>query len=110
MRNLSAFMLLLGAVLAFGWSVAPSADGAQEPPATGDVDVSFDIEGEDFDVEAQRAAYEEEGPPRWVVITVLLTGLAIGLALIAVLWKAVSKRRGTGVPQNSSQPPSDQQP
>ena len=61
MRSLFAFTLLLGAVISFGWSVAPSAAWAQEQPDAGGMDISFDVEGPEFDTEAPRAAAEAAG-------------------------------------------------
>ncbi|NLF67528.1 MAG: hypothetical protein GX575_00590 [Candidatus Anammoximicrobium sp.] len=107
MRNLFAFVLL-GAAVSFGWGLAPSELWAQEQPATGDMDVSFDIEGADFDVEAQREAAAQEGLPPGVVIAALLVVLAVGLAVI-LLWKAIARRKSTAESQGTSRPPSDSQ-
>ena len=61
MRNLLLFTLLLGAVVAFGWSAMPSAAWSQEQRDTGGMDINFNVEGPEFDAEAQRAAAEAAG-------------------------------------------------
>ena len=92
MRSLFAFTLLLGAVISFGWSVTPSAAWGQEQPDTGGAEINFDVQGPEFDPEAQRAAAEAAGAAAGVVgAVVLLIELAIVILMIVGLWQVFAK-------------------
>lgn len=95
MRNLLLFTMLLAAAVAFGWGGVPSAAWAQEQLDMGDVDISFDVEGPEFDPEAQRAAAEAAGAAAGIILVVFLVAFVIWLALSVVAliggWKVFVK-------------------
>lgn len=92
MRNRILFTLLLGALVSFGWTAMPSAAWSAEQSDTGGVDISFDVEGPEFDPEAQRAAAEAAGAAAGVVGLVgFLIWLAIVVLVIVGGWKVFAK-------------------
>lgn len=92
MRNLFLFTLLLAAAVAFAWGGVPSAAWAQEQPDMGDVDISFDVEGPEFDPEAQRAAAEAAGAAAGAIVMVfLLIWLAVAALVLIGGWKVFTK-------------------
>ena len=83
MRTLTLFTLLLGAVFAFACGVSPSVAWSQEQPGPGGTEITFDVEGAEFQPTPPNAA--EAAATLGVILVAAVVGLVIGIAISVVI-------------------------
>ena len=92
MRNftrLSLLLLIAGIVPAIAVST-PTA-WAQDAPNFGDLDLQFDVEGDDFDVEFQRTTETMSAAAGVFITLMMLVSLAVLVIVIASMWVVFTK-------------------